>query len=375
MKDALDWFWGVLLGDFNEDPSMSQTIVSSIITAIPIIDQIADVRDVIANLYMLTEDPEDTWKWVALCITLIGLIPVLGSLLKGVFKILVRAIREGSRHADEAIEMILALVRGAGKGDPVRWLRNLPMDQYARDVVRQFSEITTKLRLAIADVRHSWLAKWVMGDKIRRLQLVEDQIKKLQEIGEQRIPDTMRFLKRELDRLLDRAQPGRIDGAADTANTLAHSAKPLMRLDYEVAVRRRIGERVERMRAEGMSNEDIARFAHQERRAIGKEFKDATDPDLAQVIYARNERVYGDPLGPKYEDLRRGYRIDENGNQIPVGRGPKTDEQIIEGAQRTGGDDFPWERILEYNAAKQSGDASRARQLLDEIDAIVNPRR
>lgn len=375
MKDALEWFWGVLQGDFNEDPSMSQTIVSSIITAIPIVDQIADVRDVIANLHMLSEDPEDTWKWIALCITLIGLIPILGSLLKGVFKILVRSIREGSRHADEALEMILALVRGAGKGDPVRWLKSLPMDQFTRDIVRHFSEITTKIRLAISDVRHNWLAKWVMGDKIKRLQLVEDQIKKLQDMGEQRIPEAMRFLTRELNELLARAKPARLDGAADTANTLVHSAKPLMRIDYEVAVRRRIGERVSEMRARGMSSEEIARFAHAERRAIGKEFKDATDPDLAKVIYSRNGTRYGDELGPKYEDLRRGYRIDENGSPIKVGRGPKTDEEIIEAAQRTGGDDFPWEKIMEYNSARKSGNDTSAKQLLDEINAIVNPER
>ncbi|MFV5216195.1 hypothetical protein ACLIIZ_20965 [Azonexus caeni] len=372
MNDSLEWFWGVLLGDFNEEPSMSQTIVSSIITAIPIIDQIADVRDVIANLYMLSKDSKDTWNWIALCITMIGLIPVLGSLLKGIFKILVRAIRDGLQHADEALDMILALVRGAGKGDPVKWLKSLPIDQYAKDSVKNFKKITTTLRFAISDLKHNWLATRIIGDKIRRLQLVEEQIKKLEILGEQRIPDTMRFLKQELDKLLDRAKPAKINGTTDTTNTLAHSAKPLMRIDYEVAVRRRVGEQISKMRAQGKSSEEIARFAQNERRAIGKEFKDATDPDLAKIIYARNNRIYGDPLGPTYEDMRRGYRIGNNGERIKIGNGPKTDEEIIESSQRTGGDDFPWEKIMEYNSAKKSGNRLNAERLLNQINTIVN---
>ena len=373
MDDALDWFWGVLQGDFHEDPSLSQTIVSSIITAIPIVDQIADVRDVIANLYGLSQDSKDTWKWVALAITLLGLIPILGSILKGVFKILVKFIREGGKHADEALEMILAIVRGAGKGDPVKWLKSLPMDDYAKQALKHFKEIIDKIRLGISDVRHMWLAKWVLGDKIKRLELVEKQLAKLKVLGQSKIPDAMRFLKKELDNLLARAKPARIDGAADTANTLVHSAKPLLRLEYEVVVRRRVGGLLDSMRRAGKSDEAIAKAANLERRKIGKEFKNQTDPDLREVIYRRNTESYGDPLGPSYEDLRRGYRIDENGNQIKIGSGrPKSNEQIIEGALRTGGDEFPWENILEYNDAMKSGDTERAKRLLAAIDEIVN---
>ena len=36
-----------------------------------VVDQIADIRDVIANLHQLSKDSTDKWKWVALAITLI----------------------------------------------------------------------------------------------------------------------------------------------------------------------------------------------------------------------------------------------------------------------------------------------------------------
>ena len=377
MSEALDWFWGVLQGDFNEDPTLSQTVVGSIITAIPLVDQVADIRDVIANMHHLSKDSTDKWKWVALAITLIGLIPIFGSLLKGVFKTLVATIRKGGDHADEAVNMILAMVRGAGKGDPVKWLKSLPMNQYAQQSVSRFLAITDKLRDGISDVRHMWAAKVVLGDKVQRLVLIEKQIERLQNQGREKIPEVMRFLKHELDKLLDRAKPAKMEGATDTANTLAHSAKPLLRLDYEVAVKRRVGGLVDRMRAAGRSDEEIARAANAERRAIGKEFKDKTDPDLREVIYKRNQELYGDPLGPKYEDLKRGHAIHpKTRERVPVGKGvPKTDEQIIAGAQNPGGGDFPWDLIMEFHRERKTGDPSKATEVLRRIDQIVNKTR
>ncbi|ATA57256.1 hypothetical protein CKY39_31545 [Variovorax boronicumulans] len=169
-------------------------------------------------------------------------------------------------------------------------------------------------------------------------------------MGQAKIPEVMRFLKSELDKLLERAKPAKLDGATDTANTLAHSAKPLLRLDYEVAVKRRVGGKVQSMRAAGKSEEEIAKAANAERRALGKEFKDKTDPELREVIYKRNQALYGDPLGPKYEDLKRGYVIHpKTRERVNVGKGnPKTDAQIIEGAQNAGGDDMPWDLIMEF---------------------------
>jgi hypothetical protein len=67
--------------------------------------------------------------------------------------------------------------------------------------------------------------------------------------------------------------------------------------------------------------------------------------------------------------------VDAKGNHIPIGRTgqPKTDKQIAEGATNAGGDDFPWDMILEFGKLKKSGNQQAANALLEKINAIVNP--
>ncbi|KRF02121.1 hypothetical protein ASG87_11610 [Frateuria sp. Soil773] len=85
---AAEWIWNVLQGDFADDQSTAQVVTGTVISMIPFVDQICDVRDVVANCRKIHQDVSNKWSWVALILTLIGLFPVLGSLGKGCGKIL-----------------------------------------------------------------------------------------------------------------------------------------------------------------------------------------------------------------------------------------------------------------------------------------------
>lgn len=88
LSAAAEWIWTVIQGDFAEEQSTAQTITGTVISMIPFVDQICDVRDVVANCKKINEDKNNKWHWVALILTLIGLFPTVGSLLKGCFKVL-----------------------------------------------------------------------------------------------------------------------------------------------------------------------------------------------------------------------------------------------------------------------------------------------
>jgi hypothetical protein len=81
---------GALMGEFNDNPSIWQTLLDSAIGMIPIVGEIGDVRDLIAYTKKFIEKPEemqDPWNWVGVAGSLIGLYPVVGGAIKGVTKI------------------------------------------------------------------------------------------------------------------------------------------------------------------------------------------------------------------------------------------------------------------------------------------------
>ena len=89
ITDAASWTGEVLQGDFNENMSTGQIVTNALVTAVPGIDQVADARDLIANGKALIWDKRygELAVWVGVFACLIGLVPSLGSLAKGVIKI------------------------------------------------------------------------------------------------------------------------------------------------------------------------------------------------------------------------------------------------------------------------------------------------
>ncbi|MFT3721559.1 hypothetical protein [Pseudorhodoferax sp.] len=93
------WIWEVIQGDFNDEQTTAQAVTGTVISMIPLVDQICDVRDVVANCRKINDDSTNKWAWVALVLTLIGLFPTLGSLAKGCLKIMFAYGRKGVSQA------------------------------------------------------------------------------------------------------------------------------------------------------------------------------------------------------------------------------------------------------------------------------------
>ncbi len=90
-----------------------------------------------------------------------------------------------------------------------------------------------------------------------------------------------------------------------------------LRLEYEIKVHE-LCCLPEKLKAEGYTEDQIARAMHEKRRELGRQYKEAAPPLFREYIYAATAEKYGDPLGPTYEMLRK----------------KKTCKQIIESASR-----------------------------------------
>lgn len=104
---AAEWVWQVLQGDFYEDASTAQVATGTIISMIPFVDQLCDVRDLVANCKKINDEPSSKWNWVSLVLTLIGLFPTLGSLVKGLLKVVFASIRKAGAASGVAPRLSL----------------------------------------------------------------------------------------------------------------------------------------------------------------------------------------------------------------------------------------------------------------------------
>lgn len=79
IKDAL---WQVLVGDFEEDSNWLGILLNVAIGFVPYVGQLADLRDLVADIYNLVDNGPTTEEWVALGFTGVGIIPGVGDFLK-----------------------------------------------------------------------------------------------------------------------------------------------------------------------------------------------------------------------------------------------------------------------------------------------------
>jgi hypothetical protein len=138
------WFWEAIEGDFNENRSTAQILVDAGISMIPLVDQLCDLRDLIANCRKLARDHTDVWNWVALVLTLIGLFPSLGSLVKGVLKIFFGFVRRsGADKIPEAVDAAMSWI--------ISFLRRRKVQEYLK--AHKVDEVLKWLATEIKAVR------------------------------------------------------------------------------------------------------------------------------------------------------------------------------------------------------------------------------
>nr|CUV28161.1 putative hemagglutinin-related protein [Ralstonia solanacearum] len=98
------------------------------------------------------------------------------------------------------------------------------------------------------------------------------------------------------------------DGAADAtvSNNFYRDgiAYDVRRIAYE-ADAKRITEGVDQMRAAGVSEENIARWAVDQRNSLKTTYRSMSPPDFVQAVEARNVEKYGNSLGPSADQLKQ----------------------------------------------------------------------
>jgi len=168
------WFWEAIQGDFNDNRSIGQVAMDTAVSMIPLVDQLCDIRDLIANCRKLSNDATDKAAWFSLALTLIGLFPTLGSLVKGVLKIFflfarkqaLKGIKSAADFTAPAMTWVVTLLR---REDVQKYLKALQVDDVFSWLVKEIRAVKAKVNpgalLSAFDKGIQLLQDWV--DKVK----------------------------------------------------------------------------------------------------------------------------------------------------------------------------------------------------------------
>jgi len=154
LEAAAQWIWEVLQGDFNENASTAQVATGTIISMIPFVDQICDIRDLVANCRKINDEPNSSWPWISLVLTLIGLFPAIGSLVKGCLKVMFATLRKGASASglaprlDNYVDISIAqLNKFLARPEVAKVLVTLKWDNPYRTLAKEINRVAAKLNV------------------------------------------------------------------------------------------------------------------------------------------------------------------------------------------------------------------------------------
>ena len=202
------WIWGMLKGDFNKNPTMSQIIVSGLISMIPVVDQVCDVRDLIANLIDLSkENGKSSDNYKALALTAFGVIPEIGSAVKTIVKaarskeankLKIFKLMEGFESAFKKLK-----IKSPWNNAPEAWLRSKPWQKMGKTALNALNKCIDRLIQAI----NGFLNK-VRGSLKSALEKFKVEITNAKNAIKKYISDLCNEIQRKFQELLPQPQLG-----------------------------------------------------------------------------------------------------------------------------------------------------------------------
>jgi hypothetical protein len=96
-----EWIWGALQGDFNAERSAGQIGFDMVVSLIPLVDTVCDLRDLCANIRQYRKDPTNKITLFFIATTVIGFFPEVGTVAKSVLRLVWVYLKPLVKHADD----------------------------------------------------------------------------------------------------------------------------------------------------------------------------------------------------------------------------------------------------------------------------------
>lgn len=201
-KATGNWLGGALKGEFNDKATLGQIVFDAVISMFPIAGEATAVRDLIAISNRMAGDEKEKNKvlnWISIILCLLPIIPLFGGILKGIGRLLITVIKDASKVAEVAID-ILAFLRKMGYGDPIKFIDSLKFSKYQTKILSEFKNFITRLKASI----HFFTQK--MGAVLPKHVQVQlnsflPELDKLAKLADKMIPSVIKELDAALNKV------------------------------------------------------------------------------------------------------------------------------------------------------------------------------
>ena len=186
---------GALAGEFNNDPSVTQIIIDGIISLIPILDQIADGRDIAAHIYFMTTKGEynKIERWIGLAFSLIGCIPELGTVIKSASKLLFKGTGKVLPHLKELLQLISKILPN-GTVNSFSSFLSQNWHKYAQQGITKWQEILNQLYRTV---------NLIPGILLQKKNQVLNKLKEIQGLSGKMLKSAFDTIKVKISKVLD----------------------------------------------------------------------------------------------------------------------------------------------------------------------------
>lgn len=96
-----EWIWGALQGDFNAERTNGQIGFDMVVSLVPIVDTLCDLRDLCANIRQYRNDPNNKITLFFIATTVIGFFPEIGTVVKSALRVVWIYLKPLVKHADD----------------------------------------------------------------------------------------------------------------------------------------------------------------------------------------------------------------------------------------------------------------------------------
>ena len=159
----------LIMGDFNEDQMVSAQIIGGLISLIPVVDQVMDLRDVSGSLYRINKHggfaKATIDQKIYLGFAAFGVVPEVGSAFKTVFKPLYKERKALKGAVNSGVAMIERML-SKKKGGALAWVKAL---DWAGNTQAAIVQANLALESCIALLDYIAVGHWWCPDHLEQL--------------------------------------------------------------------------------------------------------------------------------------------------------------------------------------------------------------